>query len=70
MFDVYDFFQLVEVRLPAVIFLQIVVNDVGAQDLRERCIGGITRVRHQHRIAGIDKGEGDMQDALLRTDER
>ena len=65
-----QFLQLVEVGLPAVVLLQIVIDDIGSQQFRERGVGGITRIGHQHRVAGIDERQRDMQDALLGTYQR
>ena len=62
--------KLLEIRLPAVVLPQVVVHDLRPEDLRERGIGGVTGIGHQHLVAGIHEGEGDMEDTLLGADER
>ena len=62
--------QCLEIRLPAVILAQVVVHDVGTENLRQRCIGGIAGVGYQHLVAGVDESQRHMEDALLGADER
>ena len=59
--------QLVEIGLPTVVFTEVIIHNLGTQNLRERRVCRISRIRHQHLVARIDKGKGDVQDALLGT---
>ena len=62
--------QFVEVGLPPIVLTQVVIHNLRTQYLRERCIGGIARIGHEHLVARIHESEGDVEDTLLRTDER
>ena len=62
--------QFVEVGLPTVVLAQVVVHNLRTENLRERRVSGIAGIGHQHLVAGIDEGQRDVQDALLRADER
>ena len=62
--------QPVPVGHPAVLFLQVVGDDVRAQQSAERGVRGVARVGHQHLVARVDEGQRDVQDAFLRADER
>ena len=61
--------QLVEVGLPPVVLTQVVVHYPRAENLAERGVGGIAGIGHEHTVAGVDEGEGDMEDALLAANE-
>ena len=62
--------QLIEVGLPAVVLAQVIVHNLGTQNLAERRVCGIARIRHQDAVARIDEGQRRVQDALLGADER
>ena len=65
----HDVLELVEVGLPAASFGEVVAHHVGAQELRERGVGWVARVGHQHRVAGVHEGQRGVQDAFLGADE-
>ena len=62
--------KLTEVRLPAVMFLQVVGHRHSSEDLAQRGVRRIARVRYQHVVARIDEGQRDMQDAFFRAYQR
>ena len=64
------FLQCFKVRLPAVVFPQIVGYDLCSEQSGERGVSRITGVGDQHLFAWIDESQGDVQDALLRSDKR
>ena len=57
--------QLLKVGLPTVVFLQVVVDHLCTKNLAQRRVGGIARIWHEHFLAWIDEGEGDVQNAFL-----
>ena len=61
--------QLLKVRLPAVALQEVVVHNLLTQNLAQRSVGGVARIRHQHLVARVAQGEGYVQDALLAADE-
>ena len=64
-----NFFQLVEIGLPAIVLTQVVIHDIGTQNLRQRSIGRIARIGYQHAVARIDESQRDMQDTLFRANQ-
>ena len=62
--------QLLEVGLPTVVLAQIVVHDIRTEDLRERGVGGVAGIGHQHAIPRIHEGQRHVEDTLLRADQR
>ena len=61
---------LLPVGLPCVVFAEVVVHNPLPEYFRERGVGGVSRVRDKHAVARVAEGERDVQDALLRPDER
>ena len=57
--------QFFEIGLPAIVFVQIIVDHLSTEYLAERGIGRIAWIRHQHLVSRIDKGESDMQYTFL-----
>ena len=62
--------QCVEIGLPSPFLPQVVGHDLCSEQPGEGCVGGITGIRDKHLFAGIDKGQGDVQDTFLRSDKR
>ena len=62
-------FQSIEIGLPPVVLQQIVVDDFCSEDFAERSVSGVAGIRHQHLFSGIDKGESDMQNTLLASNQ-
>ena len=62
--------QFVKVGLPSVVLTQIVIDNLGTENLAQRRVCRITGIGHQHLFAWIDKGQCHMQNAFLRTNER
>ena len=62
--------KLFEVGLPSIILAQIVVYDLGPENLAQRGVSRITGIWHQHLVARIAESESGMQNALLATDKR
>ena len=62
--------QLLEVRLPLLVLAQVVVHHLSTENLAQRGVCGISRVRHQHLVAGVYEGESGVQYALLGAYER
>ena len=58
-------FQFFKVRLPTVFRLQVVVNHLATQQPRQRRVGGIAGIRHEHLVAGITQRQRHVQYALL-----
>ena len=65
--EVYEFLELCEVRLPGIMLVQVVVDNIGPQDFLQRGIGGIARIRHQNAVAGIYQCKRSMQYTFLRA---
>ena len=61
--------QLFEVRLPSVVFHEVVVHHLCPEYFAERGVGRISWVRHEHLFARIDECECNVQNAFLRPDE-
>ena len=62
--------QLVEVRVPAVLFQKVVLHHLRFAHEGSRCVGGIARVGNQHLVTLVEEREGEKQDAFLGTHER
>ena len=62
--------QGVEVGLPSVVLTQVVVGNLGTQNLVDGGVGGIARVRDEHLVARVAEGERYVQDAFLAAYER
>ena len=60
-------FQSVEIGLPSVILSQIVVGNLGTQNLVDGGVGRVSRVRDKHLIARVAEGERYVQNAFLAT---
>ena len=58
-----------EVRLPVVLFQQIVGQDPRLDEPGGGSIGGVARIRHQYAVTRVEEGQGDEQDALFRADQ-
>ena len=61
--------QLIEVGLPTVVLTQIIIHNLCAKNLAQRCICWVARIRHQHLFAWIHKGQRYMQNTLFRTNQ-
>ena len=61
--------QLLKIRLPAIILLQVVVDNLLSENLAEGCICGISGIWHKYFVTRIAESKGDMKNALLRTNE-
>ena len=62
--------ELVEIRMPAVLPLQVVRDELRPGQLCGGCVGGIARVRHEDLLAGIDESQAHQEYSLLGTHER
>ena len=65
-----ELLQGLEIGLPAVFLLQVVGEDFRLDELADGGIRRISRVRNQDAVAGVEEGQGGMENPLLRTDER
>ena len=63
-------FEFVEIRLPLAFRAKIVGHRLCTEQTRERSVGGVTRIGHQHLVAGVDKGQCRVKNPLFRADER
>ena len=62
--------QFLKVRLPVVLGSEIIVHHLAAEEAGERGVGRIAGIRDEHLLAGIDEGEGGVENALFGADER
>ena len=59
-----------EIRLPSIVFSEIIISYLGTQNLIDGSIGGIARIRNQHLVARIAESQGNVQDAFLAAYQR
>ena len=58
-------FQSVEVRLPSVVFREVIIDDLLSEYLAQRGVSGIAWIWHQHLVARIAEGESDVEYAFF-----
>ncbi len=63
-------FDGVEIGVEVRRLVERVGHHLAARQPHGRRIGGVTRIRHQHLVALVQKGHADVHDALFRADER
>ena len=68
--DAWHIVESIEVRLPVVLVCQIILDHVGSTEFIYRRVGWITRVWHEHLVAGIDKCHCHMHNTFLASYER
>ena len=61
--------QRLEVWLPFIVLAQVVIGNLGAENLVDGSIGRIARVWDEHLVARVAEGERNVQDTLLATNE-
>ena len=62
--------QFRKIRIPAAFLREVVFHQLCLAHEGGRCIRRVAGVRHQHFVAGIEKGQRQQEDALLGAGER
>ena len=68
-FEVHSF-QGFEVRMPAIVLLQVVGQDFRSHEPGCGGVGRIARVRNEHLVTLVDECEADEENALLGAEKR
>ena len=65
----HELLQRLKVWLPSARRIERVRNQLRAHESAHRAVGRVARIGHQDAFAGVEEGQRDVQDTLLRSDE-
>ena len=60
-----QFLQFIEIRLPAISFCEIIIENLSSNKAADRCIGRVAGIWYEHAITRIKECKRNVQDSFF-----